>query len=104
LEAKLDAIDRELVLGLPLDLARVLVTPARLVAVESEAIGWKPLVGRANKDVAAIERELGDKHARASLIASAAASSAANDLDELADTYIQLLDVEAKLTSDFELG
>ncbi len=105
IEKELTAIEKELVDGMPLERARSLDEPSTKLVARAVALGWPPLTARAQRRRAGVEHELGKgKPARTSLLAAAAAASAAGDLDQLVSIYIELAEVEADLTSDFALG
>jgi len=105
LEAELATIEGELVLGMALERARGLEQPATALVARARALGWPPLLARARQAEAGVQRELGrGKDARVTLVAAAAAASAANDADRLVEIYTELIDVEGRLTSDYALG
>ncbi|MEO8846585.1 MAG: serine/threonine-protein kinase [Kofleriaceae bacterium] len=105
LEAPWRAIEEELAGGLTLDRAKQLLAATEAPLASAIKLGWPPLIARAQRDIAEIDVELGHgKEARSALLAAAAAASAGNDHDLLVDLYVELSNVEAKLTSNFELG
>ncbi len=105
IEAMLDRLDAVLVQHPSIELARAYTALATAAAIDAVAVGWHPVIARAWREAAAVMRELGDgKHARIALVDAAAAAIAAGDLDELVRVDLELGDVEARLTSDFDRG
>ncbi len=104
-ETRLDALERESLHGFSLPRAHSAIVDATLAVIDATAVGWAPLLARARRDLAEVQHQLGaGKDARATLMAAAAASEAAMDLDGLVDAELQLIDNETRLTSDFELA
>lgn len=105
IEAELKTLEAELVDGLPLDRAKAVEKSTTALVKRAAEISWPPLTARAQRAEASVLRELGKgKPARTTLLAAAASASAANDLDQLVSIYVDLGEVEARLTSDFALG
>ncbi len=105
LEPQLDRLEAETLGGVSIPRAHELETQGKAAVAAAIAIGWSPLVARARQDLAEVQHQLGDgKHARATLIDAAASASAAGDADRLVESYLALIEVEARLTSDYALG
>ena len=105
IEAALAPIEGELEAGVSLDRARALEAVLAAQIAAAQALGWPPLVARARHDLARVQAEQGHgPAARVTLLAAAAAASAAGDPDVLTELYVALAGGEARLTSDFALG
>jgi tetratricopeptide (TPR) repeat protein len=105
LEAALEPLERALESGVSLDRARALEVELAPQLTAAQALAWPPLVARVHRDLARVDAEQGHgPAARLAWLASAAAASAAGDLDTLTDAYLALADGEARLTSEFTLG
>jgi tetratricopeptide (TPR) repeat protein len=105
LEAELESLETETIAGLTIDRAKQLAPRASDDVKTARTIGWAPLVARARRDLAHVQRELGHgKDARSTLLAAAGSAAAGGDFDGLVDIYLDLLDVEIHLTSDYQLG
>jgi serine/threonine-protein kinase len=105
LEPKLDALERETLHGMTLPRAHAAVVDASLDVVGATVIGWAPLVARARRDLASVQEQLGEgKPARATLMAAAAASESAGDLDGVVTADLELLDVDTDLNADYDLA
>ncbi|HEY1816097.1 MAG TPA: serine/threonine-protein kinase [Kofleriaceae bacterium] len=105
LEGRLDELERELHGALALDRTKQLAGIADADIAAANTVGWPVLVARAHRDRAELAVQLGaGKAARKQDLAAAAAASRAGDNDTLASIYLDLADVEARLTSEFGLG
>jgi eukaryotic-like serine/threonine-protein kinase len=105
IETELAAIETELMPGVAIPRAKALSDVVDKLVTRATVLGWTPLVARARRARADVSRELGDgKAARLGLIDAAAAATAGGDGDQLTSIYIELVDVESRLTSDFALA
>ena len=105
IEGKLEPIERELERSVSLDRDKALELELGRHIAAAQALGWPPLVARAQRDLARVQADEGHgPAARVTLLAAAAAASAAGDPDALTELYLALADDEARLTSDFALG
>ena len=105
IEAALEVAERELAGGLSIERAKLLAPRVQSQVDAAVKLAWLPLVVRARRDLERVQVELGEgKPARATLLAAAASASAIGDGDALVAIYLALADVEARLTSSFELG
>ncbi|MBX3155724.1 MAG: serine/threonine protein kinase [Deltaproteobacteria bacterium] len=105
IERGLDELDRELMTGMSLDRAKTREPAAKKLVDRAAKLGYQPLLARARDRLAGVLGELGSgKPARAMLMSAAAAASAGNDLDRLVTVYTSLVDVEAKLLTDYTLA
>jgi serine/threonine-protein kinase len=105
LETELAATEAEEMTELPLPRAKALADSLADTAKRADAIEWPPIAARARRALAGVQRDLGKgKQARAMLMQAASAATRANDADELVAIYLELADVEARLTSDYALG
>jgi len=105
IEAQLDALEATIKGSFPIARGAELRSQVEGQIAAAVALGWLPLVARARRDLAELEFHLGNgKAARSTLLAAAADAAAAGDPDALFEAYIALVEVEARLTSDFELG
>ncbi|MFT3699934.1 MAG: serine/threonine-protein kinase [Kofleriaceae bacterium] len=101
LETKLAAIELELAGALTLPRAKELLDQLP----DASKVTYPPLVARIAIDRAKLEEELGHgKKARGALLEAAAAASAAGDNDLLVDAYLRASQIEARVTSEFNLG
>ncbi|HSS01971.1 MAG TPA: serine/threonine-protein kinase [Kofleriaceae bacterium] len=105
IEAQLDALERVAKGSVSIEHARRLIPEAERQISAAVALAWAPLTARARRRLEELQFQLGDgKTARATLLAAAADASAAGDLDQLVEIYLELVEVEARLTSEFALG
>ncbi|HEX3475894.1 MAG TPA: serine/threonine-protein kinase [Kofleriaceae bacterium] len=105
IEAVVEPIERQLEAGVSLDGVKPLEPALAAQIAAAERLGWPPLVARTRRDLARAQADQGHgTAARVTLLAAAAAASAAGDPDALTDLYLALADGEARLTSDFALG
>jgi tetratricopeptide (TPR) repeat protein len=105
LEARLDALERVIQSRLAIEPTARLIPELEAQIKAAQALGWLPLVVRARRDLAELQVQLGKgKAARATLIAAAADAIAAAEPDAAIEIYVDLAEVEARLTSEFALG
>jgi eukaryotic-like serine/threonine-protein kinase len=105
IETELAAVETELLPGVAIARAKALTEVVDKLVARATTLGWTPLVAHARRARADLARELGDgKAARLGLIDAAAAASAGGDTDQLTALYIELVDVESRLTSDYALA
>jgi eukaryotic-like serine/threonine-protein kinase len=105
IEAALEVVERELAGGVSVERAKLLAPRVQSQIDAAIKLAWLPLVVRARRDLERVQVELGEgKPARATLLAAASSASASGDGDALVEIYLALAEVEANLTSSFELG
>jgi tetratricopeptide (TPR) repeat protein/predicted Ser/Thr protein kinase len=104
-DARLEALEKESMHGLSLPKARQDIVVASLIVCDASAIGWAPLISRAQLGLANVQAELGlGKPARATLMAAAAGFQSAGDLDGVADADLRLLDIDSDINADYDLA
>jgi eukaryotic-like serine/threonine-protein kinase len=105
IEAELSALERVMKGSVAIDRAQAMIPAVERQIAAAIRLGWLPLVARARRDLETLQFQLGKgKPARQTLLAAAADASAAGDADALVEIYLALVEVEARLTSEFELG
>ncbi|HEY4244655.1 MAG TPA: serine/threonine-protein kinase [Kofleriaceae bacterium] len=105
IENALAALEREALTRPSVPRVKELLPISGLWVGAAAALGWRPLVARARMAQGEFYYQLGEgKKARRTYLAAAADASAAGDPDLLVSIYQQLVDIDARVTSEFSLA